>query len=197
MKRVAIYARISTADKWQDLETQLIPLREYITHRGWIHYKEYTDIMSWAKDNRPWFTELMHDAQKRKFDVVLTFRFDRCSRSSKHLINTLETLRALGIDFVSYQESIDTSTPAWQMMFTIISAFAQFERNIIQERVRAWLYRAKQQWKRIGRPKQEIDEKSIQDLKNQWLSIRQIAKQLQLSKSAVERCLKTPWNTWS
>lgn len=197
MPKVAIYARISTADKWQDLETQLMPLREYITHRGWTLYNEYTDIMSWAKDNRPWFTELMQDAQKRKFDVVLTFRFDRCSRSSKHLINTLETLRALGIDFVSYQESIDTSTPAWQMMFTIISAFAQFERNIIQERVKAWLYRAKQQWRCIGRPKQEIDSDSIQDLKNQWLSIRQIAQQLNLSKSAVERCLKTPWNMWS
>lgn len=197
MKRVAIYARISTADKWQDLETQLIPLREYVIRRGWEVYNEYTDVMSWAKDNRPWFTELMNDAQKRKFDVALTFRFDRCSRSSKHLINTLETLRALGIDFVSYQESIDTSTPAWQMMFTIISAFAQFERNIIQERVKAWLYRAKQQWKHIGRPKQDIDSDAIVALKNQWLSIRQIAKQLQLSKSAVERCLKTPWNTWS
>lgn len=197
MKRVAIYARISTADKWQDLETQLIPLREYITHRGWEVYKEYTDVMSGAKDNRPWFIELMHDAQKRKFDVVLTFRFDRCSRSSKHLINTLETLRALGIDFVSYQESIDTSTPAWQMMFTIISAFAQFERNIIQERVKAWLYRAKQQGKHIGRPKQEVDSNTIVALKNQWLSIRQIAKQMNLSKSAVERCLKTPWNLWS
>ncbi len=197
MPKVAIYARISTADKWQDLETQLIPLREYITHRGWIYYKEYTDIMSWAKDNRPWFIELMNDAQKRKFDVVLTFRFDRCSRSSKHLINTLETLRALGIDFVSYQEAIDTSTPAWQMMFTIISAFAQFERNIIQERVKTWLYRAKQQGRHIWRPKQEVDSDTIQDLKNQWLSIRQIAKQLNLSKSVVERCLKTPWNMWS
>jgi DNA invertase Pin-like site-specific DNA recombinase len=197
MKRVALYARISTADKGQDLETQLLPLREYIVNRGWILYKEYTDVMSWAKDNRPWFIELMQDSQKRKFDVVLVFRFDRCSRSSKHLINTLETLRALGIDFVSYQESIDTSTPAWQMMFTIISAFAQFERNIIQERVKAWLYRAKQQGKHIGRPKQELDYEGIQALKNEWLSIRQIAQQMNVSKSAVERCLKTPWNQWS
>ena len=197
MKRVAIYARISTADKGQDLETQLLPLREYIVNRGRTLYKEYADVMSWAKDNRPWFTELMQEGQKRKFDVVLTFRFDRCSRSSKHLINTLETLRALGIDFVSYQESIDTSTPAWQMMFTIISAFAQFERNIIQERVKAWLYRARQQGKHIGRPKQNIDSDTIRDLKSQWLSIRQIAKQLNLSKSAVERRLKTPWNLWS
>lgn len=188
--RIAIYARISTSDKSQDLDTQLIPLKQYTEQRGWKIYEIYTDEISGSKESRPSLNRLMKDAHKRKFDGVLVWRFDRFSRSTKQLINSLETFRSLGINFVSYQEAIDTSTPAGQMMFTMISAFAQFERSIIQERVKAGLEKAKAKGKKLGRPKQKRDINQIIKLRQSGLSIRQIASELNISRSAVERSLK-------
>ena len=187
--RVGIYARISTTDKGQDLQTQLIPLQKYADAREWDIYQIYTDTMSGAKSNRPGFIQMMKDATKRKFDVVLVFRFDRASRSTKELIQTLETLRVLGISFVSYSESIDTSTPMWQMMFTIISALAQFERSLIQERVKAWLERARHQGKKLWRPKKDVDIDKILILRKTWLSHRQIANKTGYSSSMVQRAI--------
>lgn len=192
MKRVAIYARVSTSDKWQDLQTQILPLTQYALARERSIVETYTDTMSWSKESRPWYDQMMKDATRRKFDVVLVFRFDRASRSTKQLLSTLETLRVLWVDFVSYSEAIDTSTPAGQMMFTMISAFAQFERSIIQERVRAWMQRAKQQGKKIGRPKLEVDQEMIMKLSKQWYSVRSIAKDLWLSASKVYRTVSKP-----
>lgn len=185
MKRVWIYARVSTTDKGQDLTTQTLPLKEYAKQRGRTITKVYTDQISWSKEKRPWLDELMNDACKRKFDVVLVFRFDRMSRSTKQLITTLDTFRALGIDFVSYNENIDTSTPTWKMMFTMISAFAEFERSVIQERVKVWLLRAKKQGKKLWRPKKYVSKIKIQELRKAWCSIRDIAKKMKVSKSLV------------
>ena len=188
MGKVWIYARVSTIDK-QDLDTQLLPLKEYAKQRGRETYGIYTDKISGSKEKRQWLDKLMDDAFKRKFDVVLVFRFDRMSRSTKHLINTLETFRQLWIDFVSYNESVDTSTPAWQMMFTMISAFAEFEKNIIVERVRAGLDRAKKQGKKLGRPRKQIDTERILSLRLEGLSYGNISKQLNISKSMIGRVL--------
>jgi DNA invertase Pin-like site-specific DNA recombinase len=187
--KTAIYARISTTDKGQDVETQLIPLREFVKRRGWQLYKVYTDQISGSKESRPSLNELMKDAHKKKFDCVLVFRFDRFARSTKQLITALDTFNSLGIDFVSYQESMDTTTPAGQMMFTMIAAFAQFERSIIQERVKAGLVRAKAKGKKLGRPKAQVDVGKIKELRAEGLSIRKIAEVVGIPKSTCQNYL--------
>ena len=129
----------------------------------------------------------MKDAHKRKFGCVLVFRFDRFSRSTRQLINSLEIFKSLGINFVSYQEAIDTSTPSGQLMYTMISAFAQFERSIIQERVKAGLAKARAKGKKLGRPEIKVDEEKIRELKSQGWSFRNIANEMGVSKSLVGR----------
>jgi len=187
--RVALYARVSTTD--QSTDSQLLDLRRYVSERGWTIFKEYVDEgISGTKDSRPALNELMNDAKKRRFDVVLVWRFDRFARSTKHLILALEEFKNLGVDFVSFQENIDTSSPLGSAIFTIISAVAQLERDIIAERVKAGLRRAKENGKRIGRPPLKVDQEEILSLSNSGLSVRQIAARLDLTKSSVARCLK-------
>jgi len=183
-KRVAIYARVSTTD--QSTDSQLLDLRRYVADRGWHLHREYTDNgVSGTKDNRPALNELMAEAKKRRFGVVLVWRFDRFARSTKHLILALEEFRNLGVDFVSYQENIDTSSPLGSAIFTIISAVAQLERDIIAERVKAGLRRAVANGKKLGRPRAAINPAEVQRLREQGLSLRAIARQLGVSHPTV------------
>lgn len=184
MKKIIIYARVSTTDK-QDLDTQLIPLREYAKARGFFIYQECVDKISGSKESRPELDMLMDLAKKRKIDWVLVYRFDRFSRSTKHLINTLELFNSLWIDFISYNENVDTSTPSGKVLFTMISAFAEFERSIIKERVKSWLDKARAKWKTLWRPKIDGDLDTIIELKDRWLSFRAIAQEMKLKKSYV------------
>jgi DNA invertase Pin-like site-specific DNA recombinase len=180
--RVAIYARVSTSE--QSTDSQLLDLKRYVRERGWHLYREYTDNgVSGTKDSRPALNELMNDAKKRRFDTVLVWRFDRFARSTKHLILALEEFRNLGIDFVSYQENIDTSSPLGSAIFTIISAVAQLERDIIAERVKAGLRRAKENGKKLGRPKVKVDLDQVKALHSRGFSTRAIAQELGLTKS--------------
>lgn len=190
MKRVAIYARVSTSE--QSTESQLLDLRHYTKERGWHLYQEYCDNgVSGTKDSRPALNKLMNSAKKRKFDTVLVWRFDRFARSTKHLVLALEEFKSLGIQFVSYQENVDTGSPLGNAIFTIIGAMAQLERDIIVERVKAGLRRAKSRGKRLGRPKGTAqDVKRIRRLKNEGLSLRKIARRLRISKSTVARLLE-------
>ncbi len=190
--RVAIYARVSTSD--QSTESQLLDLRRYVRERGWDLFKEYTDNgVSGTKDSRPALNELMDAAKKRRFDTVLVWRFDRFARSTKHLILALEEFRGLGIDFVSYQENIDTSSPLGSAIFTIISAVAQLERDIIAERVKAGLRRAKENGKTLGRPVGSVlhnqHTERAKQLRSDGFSLRSIAGQLGISKSTVQRLI--------
>jgi len=175
--RVAIYARVSTTD--QSTDNQLLDLKRYVSDRGWQTYKEYCDNgISGTKDSRPALNELMDDAKKRRFDVVLVWRFDRFARSTRHLINALEEFKNLKIDFVSYQENIDTSSPLGGAIFTIISAVAQLERDIIAERVKAGLRRARESGKRLGRPRVAVDVDKVRQMRAEGMSLREIGREV-------------------
>ena len=187
--RVALYARVSTTD--QSTDSQLLDLRRYVQERGWTIYREYVDEgISGTKDSRPALNDLMNDAKKRRFDVVLVWRFDRFARSTKHLILALEEFKNFGIDFVSYQENIDTSSPLGSAIFTIISSVAQLERDIIAERVKAGLRRARENGSKLGRPRgTALDIETIHRLRMEGLSLQQIAKEVNTSKTTVSRLL--------
>lgn len=135
MKTVAIYTRVSTEEQSSDM--QLIDLKEYVERRGYTIYEIYEDVISGATKERKALDRLMDDAKKRKFDVVLVWRFDRFARSLKMLVDSLALFQELGIDFISYKENIDTTTSMGRLIFHINSAYAEFEREIIRDRVRA------------------------------------------------------------
>jgi DNA invertase Pin-like site-specific DNA recombinase len=183
--RVAIYARVSTNE--QSPELQLRDLRQYATARGLI-WTEYVDTgFSGAKQNRPDLDRLMNDARKRQFDCVLVWRFDRFARSTKHLLLALEEFRSLGIQFISYQENIDTTSPLGQALFTIVSAVAQLERDLIRERVRAGLRNARAKGKKFGRPRVYIDAANVARLRRDGLSWSQVCGKLKVSKGTAQR----------
>jgi DNA invertase Pin-like site-specific DNA recombinase len=152
--KVAIYARVSTIDKNQDPETQLMPLRDYCKAQGWEIYKEYIDKAS-ALDiaHRTAWREMLDDAAKKKFSIVLVFKLDRAFRSVKHLHDTLSTWEALGISFRSIREQFETSTALGRLLMNLLAALAEFELELIRERVKAGMERAARQGKKIGRPR--------------------------------------------
>lgn len=175
--RIGIYARVSTKDQSCDL--QLRDLRAYCAARGFDLIREYVDVgQSGAKDSRPELDKLMGDARKRQFDAVVVWKFDRFARSTRHLLLALEEFRALGIQFVSFQENVDTSTPMGRAMFAIISTIAQLERDLIKERVRAGIRNAQANGKKLGRPISAVNRERILQLKTDGLSLRQIAMSL-------------------
>lgn len=188
--RVAIYARVSTTTHGQDVGLQTRELRQFAEARGWQVAGEYVDQgVSGAKDSRPQLNRLMADAHRRRFDVVCVWRFDRFARSVSHLLRALETFKALGVDFVSYSEQMDTSTPAGKMVFTVLGAVAELERSLIVERVKAGLRNAKAKGKRLGRPRRVVDAARIVRLRAQGHSIREIADELGYSRSLVHKTL--------
>ncbi len=184
--RVALYARVSTTD--QSTDSQLLDLRKYVLDRSWQIYREFVDEgISGTKDSRPALDQLMADAKKRRFDILLVWRFDRFARSTRHLINALEEFKNLGIDFVSFQENIDTSSPLGSAIFTIISAVAQLERDIIAERVKAGLRRAKKSGKKLGRPRVAVDATRIAALRAQGHSWTEVSRELGIGKGTAQR----------
>jgi DNA invertase Pin-like site-specific DNA recombinase len=188
--RIGIYARVSTKD--QSCELQVRDLRAYCAARGFDFVREYVDVgQSGAKDSRPELNKLMDDARKRQFDAIVVWRFDRFARSTKHLLSALEEFRSLGIQFISYQENIDTSSALGQALFTIVSAVAQLERDLIRERVSAGIRNARANGKKLGRPKSTVDRERIMELKAQGHSLRQIATNLGVGYGTVRARLLT------
>jgi len=189
--RVAIYARVSTLNHGQDVTMQTRELREYCERRGWTIVGEYVDNgVSGSKDSRPELNRLMADASKRRFDVIAVWRFDRFARSTSHLLRALEQFRALGIDFVSFSENVDTSTPTGKMVFTVLGAVAELERSLIAERVRAGLRNAVAKGKTLGRPRAKLDTARIASLRSAGRSIREIAAELGCSAGLVHKTLQ-------
>lgn len=133
----------------------------------------------------------MADARKRKFDTILVWRFDRFARSTKHLLLALEEFRSLGVQFISYQESIDTTSPLGQALFTILSAVAQLERDLIRERVNAGIRHARACGKQLGRPRRIVDGDDLFRLKAAGASLRQIAKKLGIGYATVRLRLRS------
>jgi DNA invertase Pin-like site-specific DNA recombinase len=188
--RAAIYARISTTNHGQDVSMQTREVREFAERRGWQVSAEYVDEgISGAKEKRPELDRLMTDAHRRKFDAVIVWKFDRFARSVSHLLRALETFQSLGVHFVSLSESLDTSTPAGKMVFTILGAVAELERSLIAERVRAGLRNAKSKGKRLGRPPVVVDAAKIGRLRSQGVSWRKIHALLGVNSRTAARAL--------
>lgn len=187
--KIALYSRVSTDG--QDPEVQLQALRAHAVQRGWTILEEFVDQgYSGAKEKRPALDRMMKAAWAGKFQAVLVWRFDRFARSVKHLIKALEEFRSLNVNFISLQEQFDTATPIGHAMFTIIGAMAQLERDIIRERVKAGLDKARKCGVRLGRPVAQAKPDEVATLKQQGLSVPEIAKRLRCSRSTVKRRLQ-------
>ena len=188
--RAAIYARVSTL--WgQSPQMQLDVLREYAARRGLAVVAEFVDQgVSGARDQRPELDRLMVGARRRAFDLVLVYRFDRFARSVRHLVTALDEFQALGIEFVSYGESVDTSTPMGRAMFSIVAALAELERDIIVERSVEGQRRARARGKHIGRPRRPVDAARILRLRTEGRSLRAIARATGASRTVITRVVR-------
>ena len=178
--RVAIYYRVSTSD--QSPDAQIRELRAYAERRGFKYIEEYVETASGAAKSRPELDRLMADVRKRKVDLVLVWAFDRFARSTRQLVEALEEFGELGVDFVSYTQQIDTTTPAGKLTFSVLAAIAEFERELIQERVRAGMAAAKARGKHVGRRRIPMAKQNrARHLREQGLSFRKIASELGVS----------------
>ena len=167
---------------------QLRELGEFCERRGWSVAEEYVDVgISGSKDDRAELNRLMADAHRRRFDAVVVWKFDRFARSVSHLLRALETFKALGIDFVSLSEQVDTSTPTGKMVFTVLGAGAELERSLIAERVRAGIRNARAKGKRLGRPRVEVDAARIVALRGRGLSWSTICRETGIGKGTAQR----------
>jgi DNA invertase Pin-like site-specific DNA recombinase len=161
---------------------QIRELREYCKRRGWKITCEYVDQgFSGTKESRPELDRLMAEAQLRRFDAIVVWKFDRFARSLSFLLRALDTFRALGVEFVSLSEQIDTSLPAGKMIFAVLGAVAELERSLIAERVRAGLRNARAKGKTLGRPRKRIDLEEINRLRSAGSSWRAVGSALGVS----------------
>ena len=189
--RTAIYARVSTTNG-QDPTVQTRELKEYCERRGWKLAGEYIDVgISGAREKRPELDRLMADAHRRRFDAVVVWKFDRFARSVSHLLRALETFKALGIEFVSLSEQVDTSTPTGRMIFTVLGAVAELERSLIAERVRAGLRNARAKGKKLGRPRKAVDRSKIAALRRVGRSWAAVGQELGVGEGTVRRAAQT------
>jgi DNA invertase Pin-like site-specific DNA recombinase len=192
----AVYARVSTRDKGQDPEMQLTELREFAAKRGWQVVGEFVDVgVSGSKDSRPQLDAMLRLAKARKLDVIAVWKLDRFGRSLRHLVDELAELKAVGCAFVSLRDNLDLSTPAGRMMFHVIGAMAEFERELIRERVKAGLAHARSKGQKLGRPKvrrdRDKDAKAIRRMRAEGQSYGEIAEELGRSKADVYRVAAT------
>jgi DNA invertase Pin-like site-specific DNA recombinase len=188
VKRAAVYTRVSSLD--QNPGTQSLDLRQMAAQRGYEIVQEYTDRISGAKAKRPGLGQMMADARRGRFDVVLVWASDRIARSVKHFLEVLDELNRLNIEFISFREQIDTAGPLGRAIVVIIGAIAELERNLIVERVRAGMRRARLEGTHIGRNPLTLDHEAIHRERCQGQSLRQIAKGHRISTATVQRVLR-------
>jgi len=185
VKRAALYLRVSTVD--QHPETQGYDLRQLAVQRGYEITQEYTDRISGVKSRRPGLDDLMRDARRGRFDIVLVWACDRIARSTRHFLEVLDELNRFGIEFVSFREQIDTGGPLGRAIVVIIGVVAELERNLIIERVRSGMRRARFEGRQIGRKPLDLDREAILRDHHQGLSLRQIAEAHRISRATVHR----------
>ena len=184
--RAAIYARVSTVD--QHCDNQLLELRRYCEARGWAIAREFVDHgVSGAKERRPALDDLVRDAKRRRFDVLVVWRLDRLGRNLRHLILLLDDLQATGVAFVSLSEGIDATTPAGRLQLHVLGAIAEFERERIKERVVAGLARVRARGQRLGRPERSVPEAILGPVRG--LPVREAARRLGVSPATAHRWL--------
>jgi DNA invertase Pin-like site-specific DNA recombinase len=185
--KAAIYARVST-NNGQNPEMQLDELRAYCKRRGWEIAGEYVDAgISGSKEHRPGLDRLLASCRKRSVDAVVVYRYDRFARSLRQLVNALEEFRALGIEFVSLHEGVDTSTPNGRLVFGIFASISEFERELIRDRVRSGLASAKARGKHLGRPRVAVDSNRIADLRRTGASWEKIGEAMGVGEGTVRR----------
>jgi len=190
IKVAAIYARVSTSNNGQSPEMQLRELREYCQRRGW-EAVEYVDSgISGSKERRPALDRLWADCRRRIVSAVVVYRYDRFARSLRQLVNALEEFRPLGIDFISLHEGVDTSTPNGRLVFGIFASIAEFERELIRDRVRSGMAAAKARGTRMGRPRKVLDAAKIAELRQKGRSWRKIARIMECSTRTARRALQ-------
>lgn len=188
--RAAIYARVSTV-AGQSPQMQLDVLREYAIRRELEVVVELVDHgVSGARDHRPALDRLMASARRREIDVVLVYCFDRFARSVRHLVTALDEFNALGVDFVSYSESVDTSTPLGRARFSIVAALGELERSLIVERSVERQRRARARGTHVGRPRRVVDVAEVVNLRRAGSSLRAIARATGLSRTVVTRVVR-------
>jgi len=183
--KVALYARVSKADESQDPENQLMRLRAYTKERGWEVYDEYVDHASGADANRPDLDRMIDDAMHRRVELILTIRVDRIARSVPNLYALLEKLQARGIGFECTDQDISTNTPTGKLLLCVLAGIAEFERELIRDRTKAGLARAKAQGKRLGAPAKPIDVARARELRVQGMSLRAIATEFGVSHQTI------------
>jgi DNA invertase Pin-like site-specific DNA recombinase len=188
LKRAALYARVSTID--QNCDTQLLDLRQMAEQRGLTISEEFIDHgVSGVRTKRPGLDRLLADARRGKLDVVLVWSFDRMARSVRHLIEVLDELSKLSIEFISFREAIDTAGPLGRALIVIIGAIAELERNLIIERVRAGMRRARLEGRHIGRKPLELDREAIVRDRNRGMSLGELARTYRTSRTTIRRVL--------
>jgi DNA invertase Pin-like site-specific DNA recombinase len=187
-KTAALYARVSTGD--QHPESQLLDLRALAKQRGLEIAREYTDVISGAKAKRPGLDRLLSDARRGQFDVVLVAAFDRVARSVRHFLEVLDELNHLGIEFISLRENIDTGGPLGRAIVVIVGAIAELERNLIVERIKAGMRRAKLEGQRLGRAPLNFDRAAVVRDRTSGMSLTQVAKRHRVSRATVVRLVK-------
>jgi DNA invertase Pin-like site-specific DNA recombinase len=186
--RAAIYARVSTSSNGQNPEMQLRELREYCARRGFEIAGEYVDAgVSGAKEHRPQLDALLAACRKRCVDAVVVYRYDRFARSLRQLVNALEEFRSLGIEFISLHEGVDTSTPNGRLVFGIFASIAEFERELIRDRVKSGIAAARSRGRTLGRPRVSVDAAKIASLRDTGASWSAITKELGLSAGTAKR----------
>jgi len=190
ISRVALYARVSRHDKDQDPDNQLLKLRSFVESHGWAVYGEYVDMKGGADASRPDLDRMLKAARGHAFSAIVIVRLDRIGRSVRNLLNLIDDLKGSNVELICTDQEINTSTPGGKLLFTLLGAISEFELELIRDRTKDGLARARAQGKRLGRPPFAVSTEEIVALKESGLSLRQIGAKVGLSHQGVKKRLR-------